>query len=118
MDEGADKPGGAGVERGDEVLAASRAIDIFVDALEDFFDLLVQFGAVGDDQDTSILHVLANPLGEPDHRQALAAPLRMPDDATFAFAHPLLRCPYTKVLIGSTELLYTSVEDDKVVNDL
>ncbi len=49
------------------------AVDVFVDALEDLFDLLVEFGAVGDDQHAGVLDVLPNPLGEPDHGQALAA---------------------------------------------
>ena len=73
VDQRADQPGRGGVQRRDQVGAALRAVNVFVDALEDLLDLLVEFGAVGDDQDAGILHVLANPLGEPDHRQALAA---------------------------------------------
>ena len=75
-----------GVELGDQVRAALGAVDVLVDALEHLLDLLVQFRAVGDDQHAGIGDVLPNPLGEPDHDQALAAALRVPDDAALALA--------------------------------
>src|SRR5947208_2656854 len=106
VDERAEQPGCGGVKPGDEILPAFRAVDVFVDALEHLLDLLVQLGAVGDDQDTSVAHVFPNPPGEPDHGQALAAALSMPDNATLTLAHPFLRRAYTKVLIGAAELLH------------
>ena len=118
MDEGADQPGRGGVELDDEVLSACRAVDLFVDAFEDVLNLLVQFGAVGDDQDTRIAHVLANPARQPDHSQAFAAALRMPDNATLALPYAFLRRTHAEVLVGATELLHAPIEDDKVVNDL
>ena len=54
VDERAEQPGRGSVEFVDEVLSAFRAVDVFVNAFEYFLDLLVQFGAVGDDQDASI----------------------------------------------------------------
>ena len=87
MDQRADQPRLGGVERGDQVRAAFGAVDLLVDALEDLLDLLVQFGAVGDDQHAGIGDVLPNPFGEPDHDQALAAALGVPDDAALAPLH-------------------------------
>ena len=63
----ADQRLGAGVERGDQVVAAAGAVNLFVDALEHLLDLFVQLGAVGDDQHAPAHAVLAYPLGEPDH---------------------------------------------------
>src|SRR5712691_3172355 len=88
VDECAGQPRCGGVESIDQILSAFCAVNVFVDALKHLLDLLVQFGAVGDDQHTSILHVLPNPPGEPDHSQALAAALGVPDNATHAPTHP------------------------------
>ena len=48
---------------------------------EDALDLLVQLVAVGDDGDAGVRVVLQNPLGQQHHDDALAAALRVPDDA-------------------------------------
>src|SRR5208337_5416569 len=102
-------------ERGDKIGAAGRAVDVLVDALEHLLDLLVKFGAVGDDQDAGILDVLANPLGEPDHRQALARALGVPDDAALLPLHVILRGTDSEILVVAAELLDPGVEDDEVV---
>ena len=44
-----DQPLVAGVEHAHQVGTAPRAMDVLADALEDLLDLLVQFGAVGDE---------------------------------------------------------------------
>ena len=77
--------------------------NLLVDALEDLFDLLVEFGAVGDDQNAGVRDVLANPLGEPDHGQALAGALRVPDDAALAALHVLLRGAHAEILVVPAE---------------
>ena len=118
VDERAEQPGRGGVEFVDQVLPAFRAVDVFVDALEHLLDLLVQFGAVGDDQDTSILHILANPLGQPDHGQAFAAALGVPDDAALALAHPFLRRTHTEVLVVAADLLHSGIEHHEIVDHL
>ena len=86
--------------------------------MKDLLDLLVQFGAVGDDQHPRILHVLAYPLGQPHHRQALAAALRVPDDAALAPADELLRGLHAEILVVAAELLDAGVEHDEVVDQL
>ena len=118
MDERAEQPGCACAEFVDKIFAAFRAHDLFSDAQEDPFDLFVQLGAVGDDQDAGIGHMLVDPFGEPDHRQALAAALRVPDDAALATAHALLGRDDAEVLMRTTHFLDAMIEDDKVVDDL
>ena len=61
--------------------------------------------------------MLANPFGEPDHRQAFAAALRVPDDAALAPPHVILRGLDAEVLIVPAEFLGARIEDDEVVND-
>jgi len=118
VDEGAHEPRLGGVERGDQVGAARGPIDVFADALEDFFDLLIQLDAVGDDDHARVGHVFADPLREPDHDQALARALRVPDDAAFATLHMRLRLTHGEVLIVSAQLLGARIEDDEVVDEL
>ena len=62
------------------------------------------------------VHVLANPLGQPDHGQALAAALGVPDDAALAPLHELLRGLHAEILVVAAELLDAGVEDDEVVD--
>src|SRR3989442_1060990 len=101
-----------------EIRAAFRPVNILADALENLFDLLVQFGAVGDDQDAAAGDVLANPFSEPYHDQTLAAALRMPDDAALAPLHARLSGADSRVLIVTAGLLDAGVEDDEVVHEL
>ena len=110
--------GVGGVQRGDQVGAALGAVDVLVDAVEDLLDLLVQLVAVGDDQHAGVGDVLANPLGQPHHGQALAAALRVPDDAALAPLHMLLRRPDAEILVVAAELLHAGVEDHEVVDQL
>jgi hypothetical protein len=102
----------------DQVRAALGAIDLFVDPKKYFFDLLVQFGSVSDDQYPRIFHVLANPLRKPHHRQALARPLGIPNDATLAALHMGLRGAHAEILAVAAEFFCPSVEDDEVVDQL
>src|SRR5207249_9678048 len=110
VDEGGDQPLVAGVENLHQVGAALRAVDVFADALEYLLDLLVQFSAVGDDQHAGITHVLAYPLGQPDHDQALAATLGVPEDAALTALHARLRRPHAEVLVMAAGLLDARVE--------
>ena len=59
-------------------------MDILPDALENLLDLLVQLGAVGNDQHAAAGNALADPLRQPDHDQALAAALGVPENAALA----------------------------------
>ena len=101
----ADQPLLACVQRTYQILAAPGSVDVFADAVEDLLDLFVEFGAIGNDQDSPIQHILANPLREPDHRQALAAALGMPDDATLAAFHLGLRRLDAEILVVAAGLL-------------
>ena len=74
------------------------SVDILVDAVEDLFDLLVQFRAVSDDQHPTASHMLANPLRQPHHGQALSAALGVPNDAAFPTLHAFVRRLYPEVL--------------------
>ena len=116
VDQRAEQPRRGGVQRGDQVGAALGAVDVLVDALEDLLDLLVELGAVGDDEHAGVRHVLADPLGQPDHGQALAAALGVPDDAALAALHVLLRGAHAEILVVAAELLDAGVEDDEVVD--
>ena len=64
-----------------QVAAAAGALDGLARLGEDALDLFVQFVAVGDDGDAGVGVVLQNPLGQQHHHDALAAALRVPDDA-------------------------------------
>src|SRR5439155_2457275 len=81
----------AGVEHAHQVGAALRAVDLLVDTQEELLDLLIELGPVRDDEDAPIRHVFADPFGEPDHDQALAAALGVPDDSALAPLHARLR---------------------------
>ena len=67
-----------------QVAAAAGAVDRLARVGEDALDLLVQLVAVGDDGDAGVGVVLQNPLGQQHHDDALAAALRVPDDAALA----------------------------------
>ena len=104
------------VQRAEQVGAAGGAVDRLVDAVEDALDLLVELGAVGDEQHAGVLLVLANPLGQPHHRQRLARALGVPDDAALALGDPLLRGLDAEVLVVAAGLLDAGVEDHEVVD--
>ena len=116
MDERTEQRWVGGIELGKEIRPAATAHNRFVDPQKDLFDLLVQLGAVGDDEDTGVGDIFAQPLGEPDHGQTFAAALGVPEDAPFALTHPRLRCLDAKVLVVATELFGAAVKDSKVVD--
>ena len=84
-------------------------------------NLVVEIHSVGDQNDLVIWQVLAdNGLGQHDHRQRLAATLRMPDDASFAPAFIVSLANSLEDLFNAKELLIpgylflASVEDREV----
>src|SRR5690606_28870229 len=89
-----------------------------VDAVEHLFDLLVQLSAVGEDQHPAVRNVLAYPLRQPDHDQALAATLGVPEDPALTTVDTRLCGSHSEVLVVPAGLPYTRVEDDEVVYDL
>ena len=73
-----------------QVAAAAGALDGLARLGENPLDLLVQFVAIGDDDDAGVRVVFQNPLGQQHHDDALAAALRVPDDAALLLADVLL----------------------------
>ena len=69
------------------------------------FDLLVQFVAVGDDEDAGLGIVLQQPLGEQHHQDALAAALGVPDDAALALGDAFLRGLHAEELVRPRHFL-------------
>ena len=118
MDQGADQPGFGGVEFLHQVFSAGGAVDVFTDTLEYFLDLFIQFYAVGDDKYARIGHVFADPLCEPDHRQAFSAALCMPDDAAFTLTGALLRGFDAKVLVVAGKFFGAGIKHNEIVDDL
>ena len=80
-------------------------------------DLLVEFVAVGDDDDTGVRLVLADPLREPDHHQRLARALRVPDDAALLLLDPRLGGIEREDLVRTHHLLHARVENDGIVDE-
>ena len=118
MDKRADQPRFGLVEHRDQLRPASDSADFLASILESAFDLFVQLVAVGDDDHTGIGDILANPLRQPHHREALARTLRMPDDTVLFAAHTRLGRFDSKILVRTRRLLDTAVKDDEVVNKL
>ena len=118
VDQRTHQPFDTGLQGQHQVGAAARAVDILADAFEDLFDLLVQLGAVGDDKHPAISHVLANPLRQPNHGQAFAASLGMPEDAALAALHPRLCRLHACILVVAADFLDAGVEDDEVMYHL
>ena len=81
-------------------------------------DLLVQLVAVGDDDHAGVGLVLQNPLGQQHHDDALAAALRVPDDAALVGVDVLLRGLDAEVLVHARQLLHAAVEEHEVVHQL
>ncbi len=89
---------------------------MFIHPLEDCFDLLIQFGAVGDDQHPPAFAVLAYPLGQPYHGERFAAALGMPDDAALAALDEGLRGLHAEILVLAAQFLGTGIEHHEVVD--
>ncbi len=123
VQERAEQPGRGGAELGDKlrpVQDAGRRRVLADDpgVLHHALDLLVQFVAVGDDEDAGLGIVFQQPLGEQHHEDALAAALRVPDDAALAFADAFLRRLHARELMRTRHLLDAVVEDDEVADQV
>ena len=93
-----------GIEYIHQIGAAFCAMNLLADPLKISFYLLIQFGSISNKQYPGVSDIFANPLRQPDHSQALAAALGMPDDATFPAFHMFLGRFYSEVLIMPTDL--------------
>ena len=111
------QPVPGGLQRAGEVGAAAGAVDGLVNALEDFLDLLVKLLAVGDDQHPPAGDVFPDPLRQPDHQQAFAAALGVPDDAALAAGDMPAGGDRAEVLVVAAGFLHTGVEHHEVVDD-
>ena len=80
--------------------------------------MLIELRPVGDDEDARVRNTLDDPLGQPDHDQALARALGVPDDPALASLRVLLRGAHTEVLVVPAELLHPGVEHDEIVDQL
>ena len=98
--------------------AALGASDWLAGLGEDAFDLLVQLVTVGNDGDAGVRFVLQNPLGQQHHHDALAAALRVPDDAALMALHVGLRRLDPDILVNPRQLLDAAVEQHEVVQQL
>ena len=98
-----------------QVAAAAGAFDRFACIVEDALDLFVQFVAVGDDGDARVGIVFQDPLGQQNHDDALAAALRVPDDAALSLTDMLLRGFDAKILMSARQFL-DAVEQNEVVH--
>ena len=101
-----------------QVTPAAGAGDRLAGIGENALDLLVQLVAVGDDHHAGVGLVLQNPLGQQHHHDALAAALRVPDDAALAAIHMRLRGLDAEILVHTRQLLYAAVEQHEVVHQL
>ena len=86
-------------ELGHQVAAAFASGNDGIRTREHALNLLVQLVTVGDDGDTGIGIVLQNPLGQQHHHDALAASLRVPDDAALLLPHVCLRRLDAEILV-------------------
>lgn len=92
--------------------------NVLVDSIKNPLNLLVEFGAVGDDEHTPIRDGFEDGFCKPYHCKTLTAALRVPDDTTFSTFHVFLRGFDPKELVVSANLLGSSIEDDEVVQDV
>src|SRR5713101_2716494 len=99
-----------------QIAAVACALDGFARLREDTLDLLVQLVAIRDDGDAGVGVVLQDPLGEQHHHDALAAPLRVPDDSALPVARMRLRGLDAEILVSARQLLPSAVEDHEVVH--
>ena len=96
--------------------AATGAVDGLARFAENALDLLVQLVAVGDDGDAGVGVVFQNPLRQQHHDDALAAALRVPDDAALAFPRILLGGLDAEILVDPRQFLDAAVEKHEVVH--
>ena len=62
--------------------------------------------------------MLANPFGQPDHDQTLAAALGVPDDTALPALYVGLRRLDAEILVVAADLLDARIEDHKIMHDL
>lgn len=105
------------VEGVDQIGTAGGAVNVFFNADENLFDLGIEFGAIGNQQDAGVGDVFADPFGEPDHGQAFAGALGVPDDAPFAALDVLLGGMDAEVLVVAAGLFGARIEDGEVVDE-
>ena len=118
MDEGAEEGMLVFVEFVDEILATFGAGHLFSHAIKYPNDLLVEFISIRDDEDAAVVDVFPYPLGEPNHAEALAAALCMPDNAAFPIPDKEATGLYAKKLMRPADFFYASIKEDKVMDDL
>ena len=118
MHQGADQPGIMGMQTGHQIGTALGAQDLLLHPTEYLLNLLIEFSAVGDDQHPAVGHIFADPLGQPDHGQALAAALGVPDDAAIPAADICLGGTDAEILVMAAGFLGARIKHDKVVDQL
>ena len=94
----------------EQVSAAGRADHLLAHVSENPIDLLIEFVAVGNHEDTALGIVFQQPLGEQDHEDALAAALGMPDDAAFVAMNKFLGLLDCDVLMYPWQLLLPAIK--------
>src|SRR5690349_18063918 len=99
MDERAQEPRCGLAQLLHQVSAAVRALDRLAGLGKYTLDLFVELVAVRDDHYARLRVILQDPLGQQDHHDALAAPLRVPDDAALLLLDALLRDLDAEVLV-------------------
>src|SRR5260370_10394645 len=97
-------------------MPTAGSINGFADIAEDAFDLLIQFVPVSNYQYTGVRLILKNPLRQKHHNDALAATLRVPDDAAFVTVDMRLYRFDAEILMHPWHLFYSAIEEHKVVN--
>ena len=106
------------MQTGHQIGTALGTQDLLFHPTEYLLDLLIEFGTVGDDKHTAVGHIFADPLGQPDHGQALAAALGVPDDAAIPAADISLGGTDAEILVMAAGFLGARIKHDKVVDQL
>ena len=116
VDKRRDEPVPARIERCDQIITALGMVRRLPGLLESVRDLLVEFVAVGDDNNPRVIAMFADPLCKPHHHQRLARSLRMPDNAAFLLLDSRLGGIERENLVRAHNLLHTGIEYDRVVH--
>ena len=101
---------------GHQITATAGAVHLLAGGLEDVFDLLIQLVAVCDDGHAGVGVVLQNPLGQQHHDDALAASLRVPDDAALLLVDMRLGDLDAEILVHARQFLHAAVEQYEIIN--
>ena len=100
-----------------EVLAALSTDRMLSGILEAILNLLVQLIPVRDNHHAAVIHILANPLRQPNHRKTLAGALAMPDNTALLVLYARFSRLNGTILIGTGHLLDTAVKNDAIVQE-